>query len=595
MSTQYTNTNKEHKASIRDVLFVFWKVIRNYKVSFFAIFIFAFTSSVLQAMVPLYFKKLFDLIGNAPLAEMHNVLLTILGIQFSVWIIYRIYSQLLNIMSSKVIVELKRYAYSYISEHSHSFFANNFTGSLVQKINRLSRGYDRITDRLIYTVIPLIVYIVTVCIVLYQIEKWYTVIVILWFIVYAGFNYWFSLFKLKYDLAVNEADSKTTGLLSDGITNHNAVQHFATHDYEKNVYTDATEDYRKKVLFIWNLRLYVDGFQVLGMMLMEFCILYYSLIMISTGEISIGTYVLIQTYFIALGSKMWDLTRIIRDFYEGFADGKEMVDLLLLPHDIQDSPEARVRGKELVIKTGEIVFDKVSFAFNETRDVIKDLSLTIVGGDKVALIGLSGAGKSTIVRLIMRLYDVASGSITIDGTNIAHVKQQSLRRMISFVPQEPVLFHRSLMENIRYGRLDATDEEVVEAAKRAYCHDFIVQLPQGYDTLVGERGIKLSGGERQRIAIARAFLKNAPILIFDEATSSLDSESEQHIQKALQVLMQNKTTIVIAHRLSTIREMNRIVVLENGTIVEDGNHAVLSTKKDGVYNKLWELQSGGFV
>ena len=226
--------------------------------------------------------------------------------------------------------------------------------------------------------------------------------------------------------------------------------------------------------------------------------------------------------------------------------------------------------------------------------MLHDFTLTIEGGQKVALVGPSGAGKSTITKLLLRLFDVKGGSIEVDGQNITKVTQDSLREAISFVPQEPILFHRTLMENIRYGRLDATNEEVLEAAKKAHCHEFISSLPQGYETFVGERGVKLSGGERQRVAIARAILKNSPILVLDEATSSLDSESESLIQDALNVLMEGKTVIVIAHRLSTIMKMDRIIVLQNGAIVADGTHNELLAD-GGLYQKLWSIQAGGFL
>lgn len=280
----------------------------------------------------------------------------------------------------------------------------------------------------------------------------------------------------------------------------------------------------------------------------------------------------------------------MRRLYEGFADAHEMIVILETPHDVQDTPTANA----LTVSEGAITLKDVGFNFNETRVILEDFSLEIPGGQKVALVGPSGAGKSTITKLLLRLYNVTSGHITIDSQDIAEVTQDSLREAISFVPQEPILFHRSLMDNIRYGRLDATDDEVFEAARKAHCHEFIELLKDGYGTLVGERGVKLSGGERQRVAIARAILKNAPILVLDEATSSLDSESEALIQDALRVLMEGKTVVVIAHRLSTIMTMDRIVVVEGGKVVADGTHDELLTQ-GGLYHKLWSIQAGGFI
>jgi ABC-type multidrug transport system fused ATPase/permease subunit len=267
-----------------------------------------------------------------------------------------------------------------------------------------------------------------------------------------------------------------------------------------------------------------------------------------------------------------------------------MVAILKTPHEITDMPGA----KKLKVKSGAITFKDVYFRFNLEVEILRNFNLSIIGGEKVALVGPSGAGKSTITKLFLRMFDVTSGEVLIDGQVIAKVTQESLRKAIGFVPQEPILFHRTLMENIRYGRQNASDAEVIDAAKKANCHDFISALPHGYETLVGERGIKLSGGERQRVAIARAILKNAPILVLDEATSSLDSESEYLIQQALDVLMQGKTVIVIAHRLSTIMKMDRIVVIDGGKVVADGTHEAL-LKEDGLYAKLWNIQAGGFI
>jgi ATP-binding cassette subfamily B protein len=252
-------------------------------------------------------------------------------------------------------------------------------------------------------------------------------------------------------------------------------------------------------------------------------------------------------------------------------------------------------AKDLMVSEGKIDFKDIVFYFTKERQILENFNLSIQPREKIALVGPSGAGKSTITKLLLRMYDVIQGEITIDSQNIAAVTQESLRNAVAFVPQEPILFHRSLMENIRYGRRDASDEEVIEAAKKAHCHEFISEFPAGYETYVGERGVKLSGGERQRVAIARAILKDAPILVLDEATSSLDSESESLIQEALDFLMEHKTVITIAHRLSTIMKMDRIVVVEQGRVAAEGTHDELLRDTNGLYHKLWSIQAGGFM
>lgn len=273
------------------------------------------------------------------------------------------------------------------------------------------------------------------------------------------------------------------------------------------------------------------------------------------------------------------------------ADAEEMIEVLNTKYEVQDSKKA----KKLSVVRGKIEFEKVRFSYDKTVKVINNLSLRIKSGERVALVGPSGGGKSTVTKLILRFFDIQRGKIFIDGQNIKSVTQDSLRSQISLVPQDPILFHRTLEENIKYGNQDATEQEVIAAAKLANCHEFIQKFPKKYDTYVGERGVKLSGGERQRVAIARAILANNPILILDEATSSLDSKSESEIQEALQNLMKNRTTLVIAHRLSTIMKMDRIIVFQDGKIAEQGTHADLVSNESGLYKKLWDLQSGGYV
>ncbi|MBU0576939.1 ATP-binding cassette domain-containing protein [Patescibacteria group bacterium] len=341
----------------------------------------------------------------------------------------------------------------------------------------------------------------------------------------------------------------------------------------------------------WNIGQIADSVQGLMMIGLEFAVFYIAIKAWQQGLFTIGDFVWIQTYLIEIFLSIWRFGRTVRDVYRNLADAEEMTEVLHTEHEIRD-PKSE---KQLSVVRGQIQFQDVTFGYDESSNVIDDLSFKIKSGQKVALVGPSGGGKTTITKLLLRLFDIQKGKILVDGQDIKKVTQDSLRSQISLVPQDPILFHRTLMENIRYGRRDASDKEVIAAAKLANCHDFIMSFPKKYDTFVGERGIKLSGGERQRVAIARAILANAPILILDEATSSLDSASEALIQGALENLVKDKTTLVIAHRLSTIMKMDRIIVFQGGKIVEDGSHADLVHYKTGLYKKLWDLQVGGYL
>jgi ATP-binding cassette subfamily B protein len=371
------------------------------------------------------------------------------------------------------------------------------------------------------------------------------------------------------------------------ITNILNLKIFSANNKEYSSYSEVLDFNNKARLKSWNfsnLQLLVQGF---FLAFLQISIIYISIKVWLLGKISTGTIVLVQIYMISLFDSLWNLSRSIGKVVTDLSNAKEMIDILDKPLDILDpeNPEELHEGK------GEIEFKNVNFEYVEDNQVFSNLNLKIKAGEKVGLVGHSGSGKSTITKMLLRFVDVKDGEILIDGQNIKNVTQDDLRSKISYVPQEPILFHRSIGENIGYSKENATNEEIIESAKKAHAHEFISKLQNGYDTLVGERGIKLSGGERQRVAIARAMLKDAPILVLDEATSALDSISESYIKQALNTLMQGKTAIVIAHRLSTISKMDRIIVLDKGRIVEEGTHEELISK-DGSYAKLWNYQTG---
>ena len=584
------------KVGISHVLKHLWKAVKPQKWHFYFT-ILAFTiSSVVSVLVPLIYKKFFDLLSTdgskaTITPQLIQIIIVVLILHALVWLLFRSSMVTLNKVESRTMARIRQMSFDYMVRHSYSFFANNFTGALVQRVGRFSRAFERLYDMLVFNVIPLVINVIGVIVIVYFQQPFIAYIILVWIGVIVIFNFFFQRWKLKYDLLATKADSTTSAVLADAISNQNTIMSFGGFERESLSFRDVTLDQSDKQIYNWNLGVIKDAFQQGLMVIVEFVIFYYAIKYWEMNLITIGTFVLIQVYILGLAQRLWDFGRIIRNIYESFADSKEMVEILETPYEVRDVPGA----KEINVSGGKIEFKEMTFAFNETRNVLENINLEIREGEKVALIGPSGAGKSTIVKLLLRMYDLISGTIEIDGQNIKDVTQDSLRRSISLVPQDPILFHRTLMENIRYGREGASDEEVVEAARLAHCDEFIDVLPLKYETYVGERGIKLSGGERQRVAIARAILKNAPILILDEATSSLDSHSESLIQDALDKLMKEKTSIVIAHRLSTIRKMDRVVVVDNGQITEQGTHDELLARDESLYKNLWNLQAGGFL
>lgn len=584
------------KIKFIDISKVFWNGMRPKKWWFSFLVLCIFSGSVVSIITPLFYKHFFDVIsvGDGKTPPFESLLRIVLYILFSnalFWIFYRL-ATFANIKyQMDTIARLKQNAYSHIIEHSYSFFTNHFIGSLVQKVNRFARAFERLSDNIVWHVLPLLVKLVSIVIVVAFINKWLAFIILVWAIIFLTFNITFSNWKLKYDLKVAEIDSKTTAFLADTLTNQNTISIFGGFEKEKEGYRKVTSEQARMTKFTWTLDAVIEGGQAFLGVAMEFILFFWALKYWQQGLVTVGVFVLLQAYFIDLIHQLWGFTRMVRDMYQSYADAKEMVEIVLLPHEIKDSPLA----KSLIIKGGEVEFKALSYNFHATRKVLDNISLTIKQGERIALIGPSGAGKSTFVKLLLHLYAPTVGKILIDGQNINLVTQNSLRKIISIVPQDTILFHRTLAENIGYGKLGASKAEIKKAADLAHCDEFVKNLPYGLETYVGERGIKLSGGERQRVAIARAILKNAPILVLDEATSSLDSHSEMLIQDALHNLMQGKTTIVIAHRLSTIQKMDRIIVVDKGRITEEGSHADLLKVPDSLYRKLWTLQAGGFL
>lgn len=579
--------------SIKTIFCHFWQGVLPHKRLFWICIVMFTVIQFIELAIPVFYKGFFDTLANPSVQaeSLISIIVIIAGIHFINWIFTSVAHLTLTSGESKIMAKLKQKSFDYLMLHSRKFFISNFAGSLVQKVNRFARAFEILLDSLVFNLIPITITIIGAIAITAFIAPPISLIIAIWsFLIIAG-NFIFSRWKIKYDIAAAAADSKTTGLLSDNIINYISVKLFNGYRRESKNFKNTSDEQAQKTLFTWRLSNIANIVQHLLIFLVEFAAFYYTILLWQKGQAPIGTFVLVQTYIIGISYQLWGVNRMFRGIYQAIADSKEMVEILETPHQIKDAPNA----KNILRTKGKIEFRDVVFGFESNRLILKKLNLTINPGEQVAIVGSSGAGKTTLTGLFLRLFDPLSGKILIDENNVQEITQESLRQNISLVPQDPILFHRSILENIRYSRPEASDEEVIAAARMAHCDEFIEKMAAGYQTLVGERGVRLSGGERQRVAIARAILKRAPILILDEATSSLDSKSEALIQDALNALMKEQTVIAIAHRLSTIRKMDRVVVIKNGAVAEQGTHSSLIRKKEGIYHKLWRLQSAGFI
>lgn len=495
-------------------------------------------------------------------------------------------------MELLAIYDLSDLCFNTVSEQSMQFHNDRFSGSLVSQTNKFIWGFERLFDTFIWDLWPMIVYIIFVIVVLAPQVPWFAFGLVLFTIIYAiiaGIT-----FRRTSHLNDEEAsaEAKQTGQLADSISNIVSVKSYAREQYERKRYTDHahhTFDVGTRLMRATIGRDIMFSAVQIGI---TGLILVFLLVGQEWLGISVATLILIVNYAQTIQGELWSITHIYKNINRVFGDAHEMTLILDMTDDVVDAPDA----KTLILRQPRVDFKNISFQHADAKQpIFEDFSLSIQPGERIGLVGVSGSGKTTLTKLLLRFADVKDGAVLISDQDIRNITQESLRQNIAYVPQETSLFHRSIAENIAYGKLDATPEEIQRAAKLANAHDFIMELPDGYDTLVGERGIKLSGGQRQRIAIARAILKDAPILVLDEATSALDSESEALIQDALNKLMAGRTSIVIAHRLSTVANLDRIIVLQEGKIVEQGKHHDLLERADGVYHHLWDRQSGAFM
>jgi ATP-binding cassette, subfamily B, bacterial len=585
------------KVRLRTIFGMYLSVAKKYKVTgILALLFYAGGNIFGDVIIKLYYRDIFDLIAGATPSEaiwpeLWHILLMIALIIFIYNVFWRIADFLMVYVQANILRELADFALERLQKHSHNFFIGNFAGSLVAKAKRFVRAFGTIHDKFTFsfwqTGIELIGVFIVMYIILPPLIAWFFAA---WCIMYLIVSFFFARFRFKFDLEEAAADSEVTGALADTITNILNVKIFTSGKHEMRRFRGVTcDEYRarSKAWYIGNAFYTVQG---LEMAILEIVGMYITLRFWVEGSITVGSVALVQAYLLAVMHHIWSIGQALKDFFKALSEASEMVEIFDTPLEIKDSPNP----EKCRITEGNLRLNDVQFNYIEGRNVFSHFTLDIPAAQKVGIVGHSGVGKTTLFKLILRFLDITDGSITIDGQDIRNILQDDLRRHISYVPQDPILFHRSLYENIVYSRPEATKKEVEAATTRAHAHEFISSLPQKYDTLVGERGVKLSGGERQRVAIARVILEQAPILLLDEATSSLDSVSEKYIQEQLKELMKSRTTLAIAHRISTIKQMDRILVLEEQEILEDGSHDEL-LEKNGVYADLWSHQSQGFL
>lgn len=490
-------------------------------------------------------------------------------------------------IASATMQNIANKAFLHVSKLSYKFHTSTFAGSTARKINRGVHRAGDIFDVFFYDLVPVSLTMTAAAVILFKTSIIIGLPLIFGLIIFILVSIILVKKRMKLDQARNAQENKLSGTMIDSLSNNLTVKTFTGEKLEEKLFKKRNLFWRNAAVKSWNLETWTSLFQGGFIAILEVMLLSISLYLWKYGNFNVGDIIFVQANMSLLMFPMWTLGRFYRDFRRAEIDLQDLIKLLDKPITIKSKPNA----PRLEIQKGGIIFDQVSFAYEKkNRQVLKDINLKIKPGEKIALVGPSGAGKSTFIKLLFRFVDPSQGKILIDNQNIKFVNLESLRKSISLVPQEPLLFHRTILENIKYGQPAGSKSAIIKAAKLAHAHEFIKNINKKYNALVGERGIKLSGGERQRIALARVFLENAPILVLDEATSSLDSVSENLIQDALDSLMQNRTTIVIAHRLSTIIKMDKIIVFEKGRIVEIGTHKKLA-KTSRLYKKLWQTQT----
>lgn len=573
-----------------------WFFVRNqFAINYLAIILVMIAGRAFDTLEPYFVKKLINALSSdaTNISREYDALYWFFML-IGTWLLGSFFFRVQNIIDLRTAPYLREsvqnHMFGYLLGHSPRYFQDNFAGKLGQKVKEAAKACMNILEMICVNIVSLLVLFTVSMFLLIQENPEFALVLAIWVIVYIIISVLLAKRCVGLSAAFSAQGSIVSGKMVDSIGNADSIRSYARSQYERALLgTALIEERQRSIKLRWFL-IMMRIFQAIAIITMISILSYMAISQVLAAKMNIGSFSMVFGLTSFISMNVWTLSNELLDFFESIGSLTEALDLVTKPHEITDM----VHAKRLNVSEGKIEFRNLVYQHPDGLQQFNNFNLVINPGEKVGLVGPSGAGKSTLIKLLRRHFEPTSGSIIIDGQNIQHVTWDSLNEAIAEVAQNPSVFHRPIIENIRYGKLTAADNDVETAAKQAYCHEFIVSRPLGYQTIVGERGIKLSGGERQRIAIARALLKNAPIVILDEATSALDSESEHLIQRAFQQLMQGRTVIAIAHRLSTIVGMDRIIYLESGRIIEYGSHQQL-LNKNGKYAALWKRQVGGFI
>lgn len=599
MKKTITKKKGKYDVDFKYNLKVYWSFLRNYKWQFIFITALLLVNEVFNLVQNLLFKKIIDegtAYGNQSLTlDLFISLLISIAVVYLVIAVLKTIikwwtTHIQNKLEGHLMKDLKQKFFNHIITLSHSFHVTHKTGSLISRINRGSAAMERMTDFFIYSIFPVTFQMVLIGGSLFYLDKTSALVIFVTMVVFIVFTFYVQQMQRKQNQILNMAEDIEKANLGDIMTNIDSIKYFGKEDMIKQRYANLTKKTNNELIKLWNYSRWVSSIQSLIVWLGTFFLVFFSIKNYIKGNITLGT--LAFTYSI-YGSFMWGpvsgLMNGIRGYYRSMVDFNDLFQYGEIKQEVEDKPGA----KSVKIEEGEIEFKNVSFKYNNKK-ILDNFNLKIKPGEKVALVGHSGSGKTTLVKLLYRFYDVNTGTILVDGKDVRNIKQESLRSELSIVPQECVLFDDTVYNNILFSNPKASRYEVLNAIKSAQLDKTVRNFPNKEETIVGQRGVKLSGGEKQRVSIARALLANKKVIVLDEATSSLDSQTESEIQKDLEKLLEGRTSIIIAHRLSTIMKADKIIVLEGGKIVQTGSHNNL-INKPGLYKKLWNLQKGGYI